>query len=133
MENRVLKDTFTMDVPNKPEYVGVVRLTTSAIANRLGFSIDEIDDIKVAVAEACTNILENCIKEVNYTVLYELYENELLISVKGKTDNKDNKVNSQEGELGIFIIESLMDEVDFIDNDKDYIEISMIKKIEEIV
>ena len=46
-------DSISMALPSKPEYVGVVRLTVSAIANRMGFNIEEIEDIKVAVAEAC--------------------------------------------------------------------------------
>lgn len=56
-------DFLEMKVPAKAEYVGVVRLTVSGIANRMGFSYDEIEDIKVAVAEACTNVVTHAYLE----------------------------------------------------------------------
>lgn len=46
-------------LPNRPEFVAVARLTVSAIAARLEFDINDIEDIKVAVAEACTNAIEH--------------------------------------------------------------------------
>ena len=42
-------------IPRKAEWVAVARLAVAAVANRLRFSIEEIEDVKLAVAEACTN------------------------------------------------------------------------------
>ncbi|MCG4775201.1 ATP-binding protein, partial [Lawsonibacter sp. DFI.5.51] len=48
-----------MTFPAKPEYVGVVRLVVSGIANRMGYTYDEIEDIKIAVSEACGNAVQH--------------------------------------------------------------------------
>lgn len=34
-------DEIRLSIPNKPEYVGVVRLTVAAIASRIGFDIEK--------------------------------------------------------------------------------------------
>ncbi|HEX6923454.1 MAG TPA: ATP-binding protein, partial [Bacillales bacterium] len=59
---RETTDFTEMTVPAQPEYVGVVRLTASGVANRAGFTYDEIEDIKVAVSEACTNAVNHAYK-----------------------------------------------------------------------
>jgi serine/threonine-protein kinase RsbW len=42
-------DNIVMVLPYKPEYVSIVRLTLSGIASRMGFDIEVIEDMKVAV------------------------------------------------------------------------------------
>src|SRR2546428_11122785 len=42
-----------LKIPGRPEYVVVVRLTAAAVAGRMGLSYDDIEDLKVAVGEAC--------------------------------------------------------------------------------
>ncbi len=46
-------------LPADSAYVAAVRLTTAALTARLGFSIDDLEDARVAVSEACTLLLEN--------------------------------------------------------------------------
>ncbi|HET7626921.1 MAG TPA: anti-sigma B factor RsbW [Bacillales bacterium] len=123
-------DFIEMVIPAQAEYVGVVRLTSSGVANRIGFSYDEIEDIKVAVSEACTNAVNHAYnKEENgkITVGYGIYEDRLEIMVvdRGKSFdfadirkkvgpfNGDLSVEKMsEGGLGLFLIETLMDKVE---------------------
>lgn len=127
------KDNIKISIPNKAEYVGVVRLTTSAIATRIGFNIEEIDDIKVAIAEGCTLMIEqkNSFNEIN--INYILDNNKITILVNGsKTEkNEKNIVQSNEKGLGLFIIKSLMDEVEF-NNNENNLQLKMIKNIEDV-
>jgi hypothetical protein len=53
----VSKDKVTLSVPAKPDYIIAVRLIVSAVAQRAQFSLDDIEDLKVASAEACTLLL----------------------------------------------------------------------------
>jgi anti-sigma regulatory factor (Ser/Thr protein kinase) len=43
--------------PAQSEWVSVVRLATAGVASRMGFSYDEVEDIKLAIAEACNNAI----------------------------------------------------------------------------
>ncbi|MGN1033753.1 MAG: ATP-binding protein [Intestinibacter sp.] len=106
-----------MEIASNPQYVSVVRLTTSGIANKVGFCLDDIEDIKVAVSEACTNAIKHSLDNKFY-VEYTIFENGLTIEVidngKGYNINSVNKPNlnePKESGLGLFIIESLMDDV----------------------
>ena len=46
-------------IPCRAEWVAVARLAVAAVANRLHFSIEEIEDVKLAVAEACTAVIQH--------------------------------------------------------------------------
>jgi serine/threonine-protein kinase RsbW len=46
-------------IPSDTEFVRVVRLAVSGVASRLSFSVDDIEDIKLAVAEACNNAIQH--------------------------------------------------------------------------
>ena len=45
--------------PGRPEWVALARLAAATVANRLRFSIEEIEDVKLAVAEACTAVIQH--------------------------------------------------------------------------
>ncbi|MEW9122914.1 MAG: ATP-binding protein [Thermotaleaceae bacterium] len=114
-------DSLSISIPSKPEYVSVVRLTASAIASRMGFSIEEIEDIKVAVAEACTNAIVHgvCNSDTNFNINFLIDESKIYIQIEDQGSGfyceavEDPDLTSpKEGGLGIFIIKSLMDEVE---------------------
>ena len=117
-----MTDRFALNVPGKPEYVGTVRMTVAHVASRAGFDIEAIEDIKVAVSEACTNIVQHSHTDEDfaYDVVLELEEDKkLMITVKdtGVGFGVEEYVEPVPGEpaesgLGIFIIRALMDEVD---------------------
>lgn len=125
-----MRDFIEISIPNKPEYVSVVRLTTSAIASRMGFNIEEIEDIKVAISEIFTNIINNSEKyEVkNQNVEFEIYGDCLNIIFKNPGKGFSHKEMSSENELGLFIVESLMDKVELIENGEN-IKLMMTKKL----
>lgn len=122
-------DYFEMRIPAKTQYVGVARLTISGLANRIGFSYDDIEDLKIATSEAITNAIQHAYTEKEQgevVVGCALYVDKMEIMVadygisfdfqviKEKVgpyhDEKDVQF-IREGGLGLYLIESLMDEV----------------------
>lgn len=48
-----------LEIPARPEFVSLVRLLVAAAASQIdGIDSDRIDDLKIAVSEACTNAIE---------------------------------------------------------------------------
>jgi serine/threonine-protein kinase RsbW len=85
-----MMDYIEMKIPAKPEYIGVIRLTLSGIANRIGYTYEEIEDIKIAVSEACTNAVQHAYsKDENGEVIvgFGIYEDklELMVVDNGKS------------------------------------------------
>jgi len=110
-------ETIKMEITANPEYVSIIRLTTSGIANKVGFCIDDIEDLKVAISEACTNAIKHSLDD-RFTIIYSMIENGLTIEIidNGKgydrsTVNEPDIDNLKESGMGLFIIESLMDDV----------------------
>ncbi|GGA48730.1 serine-protein kinase RsbW [Kroppenstedtia guangzhouensis] len=122
---------IVLTIPAEAQYVGVVRLTVSGIANRLGFHYDDIEDIKLAVAEACTNAVDHAYKELEcqgrVMVTFRIFGDRLEIRVKDEGNSfdietvkkKSGPIEShlpfttmRERGLGLHLMETLMDHVD---------------------
>ncbi|NEU32599.1 anti-sigma B factor RsbW [bacterium LRH843] len=124
-------DHIQIRIPAKPEYVGVVRLTVSGIANRHGFAYDDIEDMKIAVGEACTNIVNHAYQNGGMmNASFDLFNDriEIVITDRGQSfdvesirkdlapvEAKKPIKNLKEGGLGLFLINSLMDKVEICD------------------
>jgi hypothetical protein len=51
-------EVVRLSVPGSLEYVRIVRLTTAAVASRLGFDVEEIEDLRVAADELVSVVIE---------------------------------------------------------------------------
>jgi len=122
------RDLIEIRIPSKSEYVSVVRLTASGIANRLGFSYEDIEDIKIAVGEACVNCVQHAypkrsdkdkiiVKFILNVSYLEIIVRDLGRGISQKTVEKylDIEGKNKKGEqgFGIFLMESLMNEVNY--------------------
>lgn len=113
-----MNDTVNLSLPSKPEYVSVARLTASFVANKMGFDIEAIEDIKLAVGEACNNAVLHSGSKDTYNLEFRQSEETLFVEIKdfgnGFNINEYHEPSleePQESGLGLFIIKSLMDEV----------------------
>ncbi len=126
--NNAITDNVTLTLPAKSEYVSTARLTASSVANRIGFNIDEIEDIKVAVAEVCNMILSKSNSEISqYKILFEINSDKLIITFTGNETTIGCFESNAENEYGMYIMQALMDSVELCNNNS----IVMIKKIGE--
>lgn len=110
-------ETIKMEITSNPDYVSIIRLTTSAVANKIGFSADEIEDIKVAISEACTNAIKHS-EDDKFNIEFKILHNGLNIEIRDNGKGYDNNLiitpdldKPKENGLGLFIIQALMDEV----------------------
>lgn len=111
-------DQVSISLPCKSEYVSITRLSSSVIASQMGFDIEAIEDIKVAVGEACNNAIIHSQCESTFNITFQVVEQTFICEVTdcgngfdlneySEPDLNDPKGNG----LGIFIMKSLMDEV----------------------
>lgn len=119
-----MEDKLQFVIPGKPEYITIVRLAVGSAANTAGFNVEEIEDIKTAVGEACKNI--SCHGSEGFAEQYqvdciieegkmEIYVTDTSSSHKLKKLEKPCLDCPNEGDLGLYVIKSLMTSVEVID------------------
>jgi len=132
-----MADKLKFTIPGKPEYLTMVRLAIGSVADTMGFDFEEIEDIKTAVSEACKNVschgLEGFAEE--YSVECVAEEGCLEIYVTDSSGGqvlerlaKPCQVCPSEGNLAIFVIQSLMSEVEILDTAQGKKTIKMVKR-----
>lgn len=119
-------DLLKFSIPGKPEYLKIAKLAIGSAAGTADFDIEAIEDIEIAVGEACKNI--SCHGFNGFSNFYEvecqIEDEKITITV---TDNScGHEIEKykkpcldcpNEGNLGIYIIKSLMNEVEIIKKD----------------
>lgn len=137
IRNSVDRKVIRMELPANPEYVSVARLTVSAISNMIGFNIEEIEDIKVALSEACTNAIKHSQKNI-FQLNFEIGTDRLEIEVTDegvgyviKDLAEPNLQDLKENGLGLFIIKAFMDDVEIESDVGKGTRICMTKILEE--
>ncbi|WP_435922433.1 anti-sigma B factor RsbW [Paenibacillus sp. DYY-L-2] len=116
-----------ISLPADAEYVDIVRLNLYGIASKMGFTYEDIEDMKVAVSEACNNSVLYAYKETNgmMEVIFEIIGDVLSITVKDEGESfeswgaagerqalHDKELNeAQIGGLGFYLMQALMDDV----------------------
>ncbi|MGE4283294.1 MAG: ATP-binding protein [Clostridia bacterium] len=113
-KNSLNKQEIDLTVPLVPDTVRIVRLTVSGIASRMGFSIDEIEDIKVAVAEICNRIITQCESISERCVIkFNVLDEQLKVSFEFEDKKpKGFELFNEDDIFGVSIVNSLVDEVD---------------------
>lgn len=131
-----MSDRISLTLPTKSEYVSVARLTASVMANNMGFDIESIEDIKVAVGEACNNAVLHGAGEDEFSISFIVENSEIEIEVHDSGNgfsieayNEPDLLNPGENGLGIFIMKSLMDDVTVNSEVGKGTKIRMIKKL----
>jgi len=104
------RETITLSFPVNAAYVSAARLTASSIANRMGFDIDEIEDVKAAVSEACTYLIKKNAPGGDgvFGVDFQLEGGELEIHI---TSGSFLAVTAGDGDMGLMMIKALMDQL----------------------
>ncbi len=62
-------NNIRLQIPAQADYLDVVRLCLYGIASKVGFTYEEIEDMKVAVAEACNNAVLHAYPDKNDGVI----------------------------------------------------------------
>lgn len=120
---------LALDIPASPEYIAIARLVVSSLASgRRNLGDQRIDDLKLAVSEACTNAIEaygsaDSGERVRILVRDDDAKFEVAVEDSGPGFDPDalpqhppvtdpERLNFERG-LGIPLIRSLVDEVVF--------------------
>lgn len=135
----VKESLIELTIPNKPEFLRVVRLMVSGYVSRWPLSFDEVENVKVAVTEACNNAIQyafgsdtedklriRCWKDGDKLV-FEITDKGKGFALDGK--NLPEASIDEEGGLGFLLIQTLMDDVKVRSNPNHGTTVTMTKKL----
>ncbi|RAP39116.1 histidine kinase [Candidatus Marinamargulisbacteria bacterium SCGC AAA071-K20] len=127
MSNSPLEMKIT--IPCSTEFVSIIRLAISGIAARMNFTVEDIEDIKISVSEACTNAIQhaygnNPSSDNEIFITARMHPEELEIEVEdkgtgfdlgilGTAPQKEASEKKMGLGLGITFIKNLMDHAEF--------------------
>lgn len=137
------KNSRELKVKSKTDNLSVIRDFISSNALEAGISAEAIDNIMLAVDEACTNIIKHAYKsypegEIIIKVKYDNKKITILIIDYGKTfdpttvpkpDLKKYYKEHKVGGLGIYLMRTLMDDVEYTTVPGKYNQVLLSKKI----
>jgi serine/threonine-protein kinase RsbW len=78
---REARDHVTVCMPAEGAYLSVLRTATAGLAARLDFTLDEIEDLRIAVDEACAMLLAQAIPGTNLECAFDLGVDLMTITV----------------------------------------------------
>ena len=67
-----IEDAVQIRLPADSAYLSVLRTATAGLAARLDFTLDEIEDLRIAVDEACAMLLPHAIDSAQLTCRFHL-------------------------------------------------------------
>jgi serine/threonine-protein kinase RsbW len=75
------RDHVKVTMPAEGAYLSVLRTATAGLAARLDFTLDEIEDLRIAVDEACAMLLAQAIPGTNLECAFDLDSDQMTITV----------------------------------------------------
>ena len=142
-----MTEILNITVPGNPEYIQIVKMAAGAAAAVEGYDIEKIDDIKLAIAEGCKAITCHGFTgwSENYNVKLSTVDKQetetatdgaeaLIIEIEDEKCIHPVEKRShpcldcpREGDLGIQIMKSIMDDVEIIRSGDGCRRIRMVK------
>ncbi len=137
------RQKFNIRFPSKTDNLEVIRDFVNRLALKGGFSREISDQIALAVDEACTNVIKHAHKfdarrMIDVTVHIDEEKMEIIISDKGKgfdpsrltkPDLRKYIHEAKMGGLGIHLMRTLMDEVNYSFNPGTKNQVALVKYI----
>jgi len=104
---------IVLSIPPKAEYVSLVRLTASGVANQCGFDLDCIEDLKVCVSEVLNKAIAAFGHEETaaLSITFEPAVDSLAVLIGGNGLNGETLFASETDAFALAILDTLMDEV----------------------
>jgi serine/threonine-protein kinase RsbW len=75
------RDVVQLRLPAAGAYLSVLRTATAGLASRLDFTIDDIEDLRIAVDEACAMLLAQAVPGADLECRFELTADAIDVAV----------------------------------------------------
>jgi serine/threonine-protein kinase RsbW len=123
-----MSDEVQLVMPADPEFLRLARVTAMGLASRLSFTIDEIDDLRIAIDELVFGLIGTKGRPGRVTMRYALLDAGLEVRGTGAFD--DGAPTPGLSELSELILDAVADEHELV-NDGDEPSFRLLKRRNE--
>lgn len=102
-------DQVVLSLPAAPEFVRLARLTCAGLATRVGMGYDEVEDLRIAVGEACSLLIGRGRRRGTLTLTFGLEPDAVRVAVAGSFDGPADD-GAVDADLSDQILEAVVDE-----------------------
>lgn len=106
-----MSECVRVDIPSKAEHLLVVRLAASGICSRLGMGIEQMEDVKAAVAEACLIMIHDRAGYARLNVSFD-YSDHLWVAVTGEEPGGEPHGEDIDADFSLALLEALTDKTE---------------------
>lgn len=71
-------------VPASPEFLRITRLVAASVAGRAGFTLDQVEDLRIAIDEACHALMGTAPRPGTMVISYHLSDRGLVMEGHGQ-------------------------------------------------
>jgi len=118
---------FELKIPNQTDNLELIRDFIGKVSGKVGFGEDDINKICIAVDEACTNVIKHAYEQegedhIGIIIKIDYSKLTIVVTDRGKgfdpksmelPDMNDYFAELRVGGLGIYLMKTLMDEVNY--------------------
>ncbi len=120
-----VRDAVSVRMPAVSAYLSVLRTATAGLAARLDFTIDQIEDLRIAVDEACAMLLRQAVPGTDLITEFELNGQEMIVRVEVSTVGT---AEPRRDDFAWMVLTALADEVDAVTDSPDRMAIVLRKR-----
>ena len=138
-----IQKKYQLKIPSQSDNLSIIRDVVAKVASRVGFDTDETSKIELAVDEACTNVIKhayanNSNQMIEVSIKVDQKKLIIIVADKGKgfdpekiklPDLNESIKKGRKGGLGLCLIKTLMDKVEFEIKPGSKNQVKMIKYI----
>lgn len=119
------RPAIEMSVPAEGAYLAVVRTAAAGLAARLDFTLDDIEDLRIAVDEACSILLAQAVRGSDLRCRFHLEDDALTVVVEVRAAAPS--IPTRHG-FAWTVLSALASSVDFAVTEEDHLEITLVQR-----
>ncbi len=110
------QDEVRLAVPAMPEFLRLARVTASGLASRMGFTFDQVEDLRLAIDELCFGLTGAHGRPGTVHVRFLLRDSALVVEGEGQFE--DSHRLTELSELSKVILDALVDEHELLTDEQ---------------
>lgn len=103
--------TISLRIPADESWIHIARLAASGVAARLDMDLDRLEDLKLAVSEACVDRLETMAALDLISIDFHVGATELVVDVAGDQPDADDGASVDDENYALTLMQAVVDGV----------------------